>query len=155
MVIAVGLVEFQEIPYALALAHGNTKYNVLVGGTFIPITFISTYYGIKYYGLVGAGVVYMILMLLQTLFYDYLIYKRYIYNKPILHIFTEILIPLGVSLIIAGFSKSLVDKANLGSINTVLLAILLGLITLTIEILLFARKECIQIIQLKRGDNDL
>lgn len=155
VVLAVGLVEFQEIPYALALANGNTKYNVLVGGAFIPITFISTYYGIKYYGLLGAGVVYMSLMLLQTLFYDYLIYKKFVYDKPVVHIFTEILIPLGVALVIAFLTKCVVDKTNLGSVNTVFVAIILGIITLTIEMFLFARKECTRIIKLKKGDNDL
>ena len=74
VVLAVAISEFQELPYALALANGNTKYNVLVGGVFIPFEVVITYFGILKYGLLGAGLIYLLATLFQTLVYVFLIY---------------------------------------------------------------------------------
>ena len=50
VVFAIGMIEFQEIPYAYALANGNTKINVLIGIIYLPIVCVFTWIGIKKLG---------------------------------------------------------------------------------------------------------
>ena len=141
-VVAVGLVEYQELPYALALAHGQTKYNALVGGIFIPITFVATYYGITNYGLIGAGCVYMGSMLIQTLLYTYIVYKKYVYKHPLLHVATEIVIPLVCAMLVAVTCKKVIGNCITNEWMILFAAILMGIVTMGIELVLFSRKEC-------------
>ena len=141
-VIAVGVVEYQELPYALALAHGQTKYNALVGGIFIPITFVATYFGITNYGLIGAGCVYMGLMLIQTLLYTYIVYRKYVYEHPLLHVATEIVMPLVCAMLVAFTFKDIIGNFITSEWIMLFVAVGGGIVTLGTELVLFARKEC-------------
>lgn len=141
VVLAVALAEFQELPYALALANGNTKYNVLVGGVFIPFEVIVTYWGIWKYGLMGAGVVYLCIMFLQTIWYEYLIYKRYIAKKPFEMILRDTIVPLVLSIIIAYGSKAIIGGMMLSNIVLAIYAVAFGIITLLLLSAILAGHE--------------
>ena len=49
VVMAIAMIEYQEISYALALAHGNTKINVIVGSAFIPLIAAATWLDKKFW----------------------------------------------------------------------------------------------------------
>lgn len=153
VVMAVGLVEYQELPYALTLANGNTKYNVIVGGVFIPITFLTTIIGIQKYGLLGAGAVYMLLMFFQTIILTYLIYKKYVYKKAVLHVLQEIIFPLVLSFVAAILFRLVVNQLNINDLITLFIAICGGLFSLISELLLLGKNELILTINiLLKGD---
>lgn len=141
VVLAIAVIEYQEISYALALAHGNTKTNVMVGVTFIPVVALSTWAGIKYYGLMGAAVVYITAMSFQTLVYQYLVLKKYISIHPMGIIFRDTIIPLLLALMLAFLSHRLILKLTGSYILQVLLAIIFGAIALIVEFVVLARSE--------------
>lgn len=148
VVLAVAITEYQEVPYALALANGNTKYNVIVGGCFIPVLFIVTYFGIINYGLWGAGIVYLTVMTLQTLIYEFLIYKRYLKCSPIKLIIQDMVLPLSISLIISWLSKKVIEAITCNVFIESIYAVFMGGITLIFLMLTFAKQE---ILFIKRG----
>ena len=141
VVLAVSIAEFQEIPYALALANGNTKYNVFVGIIFIPIVFASTYWGIVNYGLIGAGCVYLLMMVSQTLVYEWLVYKKYLRKNPFRLIICDTFLPLAGSLIIACISKNMIENITDNIFAECGLAIVCGGLTLLFLFLLFGKND--------------
>lgn len=141
VVLAITMAEFQEIPYALALANGNTKYNVLVGSVFIPIVLITTYIGIKYYGLVGAGIVYLLMMLGQTVLYEYLVIKKYLNKKSWNVLLNDTFLPLLISLVIAFGSRAFVFSVTKSAFEQSAFAVLCGGITLIFLYIFLAREE--------------
>ncbi len=138
--LAVAITEYQEIPFALALAHGNTDYNVLIGTVFIPIVFVATYLGITNYGLVGAGFVYMMMMIFQTLAYEYLIYTKYIEKQAYKLIIRDTIFPFFISLCSAFFSKTLAE-CFFSSWLILLYGVFFCGITLVFLLMIFSRKE--------------
>lgn len=141
VVLAVALIEYQEISYALALANGNTKYNVFVGGIFMPLIVISTYYGIKMYGLLGAGFVYFIMMLGQTCIYQFLVYKKYITKNASCLIFKDTIVPLIICMFIAYMSKCIINVFSVNALLQSCWAILCGGVTLGGVLVVFAKDE--------------
>lgn len=135
VVFAIGMIEFQEIPYAYALANGNTKINVLIGIIYLPIVCVFTWIGIKNWGLLGAGLVYFLVMSTQTVIYEYLVYKKYLRYGPIKLIFKDTIIPIAFSLVLAFFSKRLIYTISGSTIIIVMLAVLFGGLSLVIELL--------------------
>lgn len=147
VVMAITLIEYQEIPYALALAHGNTKTNVIVGSSFIPVTAVSTWLSIKYYGLLGAACVYLVIMLLQTLIYEFLIYKKYITKHPVLLILRDTLLPLAAALAVSFLFRMMVLSLTDSLLMQVILAVGTGGFSLGAFLILFGRKEIFSVIQ--------
>lgn len=141
VIMAVSITELQEIPYALALAYGNTKINAILGLSYLPIVCVTTWYSIKKWGLVGAGSVYFILMISQSLIYEYAIYKKYLQNNPIRLIIRDTIVPLIISAVLAFLSYNLVLNFDLPNSTVVLIAIVCGGATLVIEMLLLNRKQ--------------
>ena len=141
VVIAVGVTEFQEIPYALALAHGNTKINVMVGGIFIPIVATSTLFGIKYYGLMGAGIVYVVMALSQTLLYEYFVYKRYVDSNPVRLIMKDTILPSLFALASAFFIQYIVVNFTDSPVIQSGIAVICGGLVLCIMLFIFAKNE--------------
>lgn len=141
VIMAVSITELQEIPYALALAYGNTKINTILGLSYLPIVCVATWYSIKEWGLVGAGTVYSILMISQSLIYEYAIYKKYLQYNPIKLIIKDTIIPLLISGMLAFFSYKLVCNFYLPNSVVVLIAIVCGGASLAIEMLLLNRKQ--------------
>lgn len=137
VVLAITMIEFQEIPYALALAFGNTKINVLIGLVFMPLICIFTWIFIKNAGLTGAGAIYLIMMGLQTLVYEYLIYKKYITEFPIKLIVTDTVLPIMISILSAITSYLILYQINVSNSIIVLMAIICGAITLLLELIIF------------------
>ena len=147
VVFAVGITEFQQIPYALALAHGNTKINVLVGAIFIPILGVSTWFAIKNYGLLGAGLVYFITASTQTLLYEYLVYRKYAAASPVKLVLKDTLFPVAVSFASAYISRRLI----IGIVRSVLiqcvLAVFAGALTLALMLFFMSGKDLKMLIQ--------
>lgn len=152
VILSVGFVEYQELPYALAMAHGNTRYNVFVGGGSILVTILATFYGIKNYGLLGAGLVTMLLMFFQTIIYVFLVYRKYIYDRPYKIILLEIVIPLIISMVIAYMLKTIFGALELNAFIVAILAVVFGAITLIIELYVMGRREVKTTIQNLRKD---
>lgn len=153
IVLAVTMVEFQEIPYALVLAHGNTKYNVIVGAAFIPFVIGLTYVGVKREGLFGAGFVYFIVMFSQTILYQFLVYKNYITSRPIKMIIKDTLLPLNVCLIMAYISKLIVCEMTGNVFLQIIFAILCGGLTLFFTVWIFAKEEVSNFMSILKGGN--
>lgn len=141
VVMAVTLIEYQEIPYALVLAYGNTKINVTVGIASLPIVIISTYLCILNYGLLGAGLVYVFTMALQTVLYQYIVCKKYAKDSIISVIVRDTLIPLCLCYIIAHSSKLLIELFVKSEITEVIFAVILGGITLISLIFIYFKKS--------------
>ena len=141
VVVAVTIAEYQEIPYALALANGNTKYNIIVGSIFIPVIGIATFLGIKNFGLLGAGIVYIAMMLGQTLVYEYLVFKKYIDKNPILMIVKSLISPLFISLSIALLSKIVINQFYPNVWIQFIYAVICGTITLLMLVFFMAHDE--------------
>lgn len=146
VVLAVTVTEYQSLPYALALAHGDTSINVTVGLAYIPAVCTLTWVGIRYWGLVGAGVVYFILMFTQTLIYEYIVLKKHSRLPAVRNILTGFL-PLFLSLVIALVVKNMTDVLQFKTWMTVCTAIVCGLTTLIVLLLLFAGKQIFNIIK--------
>ncbi len=140
-VLAVTLIEFQQIPYALALANGNTKINVLVGGLFMPFVAVSTLFAIKDFGLLGAGVVYFVMMACQTFLYEFMVYKEYLEDNPIKLIFTDTLLPLISALVIALVSQKIVYSLTDNTALISFFAVVNGALAVAILFLAIGRKE--------------
>lgn len=147
VVLAVGILEYQQIPYALALAHGNTKINIVVGLIFLPIVFISTYFGISRFGLVGAGVVYLVMMVGQTLLYQFLVCKTYAPMHLTSIIIRDTVLPFVISVIIAYLSKSIIESFVKSTVVECALAVIIGGCTLLILSVIFISKTDISLIK--------
>ena len=112
VVMAIAMIEYQEISYALALAHGNTKINVIVGSAFIPLIAAATWLGIKSFGLIGAAVVYIAAMTVQTFVYQYMVIKKYICDKPLAIILKDTVLPIFVALALAIFVRYVISHVT-------------------------------------------
>ena len=152
VVLAVAITEYQEIPYALALANGNTKYNVIVGGIFIPFVFFATYIGIVKYGLVGAGMVYLVTMTAQTLIYEWMVYHKYLKVNPVRVILTDMILPLSLSLFIAFTSKYMIELRTLTPLAESGLAVVFGGLTLVVLFIVFMRKDMVYLLKKGKGE---
>lgn len=140
VVMAVAFTEFQEIPYALALAHGNTKINVLMGIAYIPFVCIITWFGIKKLGLVGAGSAYLVVMFSQTLIYEYAVYKKYLKTGAFRLILSDTIIPVLLSVASSFITFKTLRSFVVSNIVLVFGGILLGAITLVLLIFIFEKK---------------
>lgn len=143
VIIAIGITEFQEIPYALALANGNTKINATLGIVYLPLVCVCTWIGISNFGLIGAGLVYLIMMGSQTFVYEYIIYKKYLCVNPFLLIIKDTVIPIGLSCVFALASFFVARCITNNNKMTVFFAVAFGGISMMLEMLLF-NKEIIK-----------
>lgn len=153
VVMAMAVAEFQEIPYALALAHGHTKTNIIVGVCFIPFLFFMTQYFIKHHGLLGAGVVYLALMVGQSLLYESLIYRRFLKTSPMKLILMDTILPLVVAVAFAFVCKILCEKITKNHIVLSVLGCLSGGLTLVIMMIIFAKNDINGLIQRRTQDD--
>lgn len=151
VVLAVMVTEYQQIPYAMALANGNTKINVLVGGISVPIVAVLTYFSITRYGLLGAGAVYFAAMLIESLVYEILVYRRYLDCSAGTLVLRDTILPLLLSLFMACGSKFAVAGLTDSLILEVLLAVLSGGVSLVILLLLFERAHIKKAVQFIHG----
>ena len=145
IVVAVTLVECQVIPYALALANGNTKFNVIVGGVFMPVLIVSMLIGIKYFGLLGASIICLLTMFSQTVIYQFLIYRHYITDAATVMVFKCTILPLMICISLAGLSKIAIQTITDKTFLQCTFAVLCGSVTLIFAFFLFARDELITI----------
>jgi len=153
VVLAISILEFQEIPYALALAHGNTKINILVGVVFLPIIVGTTYYGISKYGLLGAGIFYVLMMIGQSMMLIYLVVKKYLNKNYYNIILKDTLMPYCISFIIAFISREIIGLFNLNYIIQGGLAVIFGLCTLIGLSLCFGIKD--SLLELKNEEEGI
>ena len=137
IVFAYMITELQEIPYALALANGNTRINAIIGVVFLPIVVLGMWGGAKFFGLLGLSIAYAVVMTIQTIIYLIVVIKKFVTKNLFKFIFKDTLLPLLISYGLAFISKYLLSFAKLSDLTTVILAILLGIITLIILFLLF------------------
>ena len=153
VVLAVMFSEIQEIPYALALAHGNTKINVFVGLCFLPIVCVSTLIGVTKWGLLGAAVVYLLMMLSQSVLYVVLVCKRYAPEYLLKAIFLDMLLPFLLCFSVAVLSYFVVVKLTGNPWLQVALAILSGAVTLALVLYVFMKNEIKNIINRRKTNH--
>lgn len=141
VVMAVTFSELQQIPYALVLAIGNTRINVMLGILYLPIVLALTILGTYFFGLIGAGIVYIVVMSSQTFIYEYIIMRKYLSVNPLKTIFIDTIIPVLLGIGAALFSRYIV--ACITSVNsvTVLLAVLSGALSLGSALLIVYRTK--------------
>lgn len=151
VVLAVASTEFQQIPYALALANNDTKINVLLGGISVPFVAVFTYYAITRFGLPGAGAVYFAAMLAESLIYEILVYRKYLDGSAVGLVLRDTIVPLALSLVMAYGCKAFVSGLTDNALMESLLAVLSGAISLAILILLFERAHIKSFLKLMRG----
>ncbi len=147
VVLAVTVLEFQQIPYALALAYGNTKINVKVGLLFLPLVCISTYIGISNYGLMGAGVVYVAMMVGQTLLYQYLVCKTFFPQKVLRVILVDTALPLVCSVGTGFVFKYIATLITDNVLIEVALAVIGGCATLLLLATVYIKKDDLKILK--------
>lgn len=140
VVMAITMAELQEIPYALVLAHGNTKINTIIGLVYLPFVCIFTWLGIRYNGLIGAGVVYFVIMSSQTLIYQYVVNRKYGGVKSVMMSMKDVVIPVGMAFVMAIVSNRILQALHLDNNTIVIAAVVLGGFTFVLETLLFNRE---------------
>lgn len=151
VVLAVAATEFQQIPYAMALANGNTKINILVGGIALPFVAVFTYYAITNFGLPGAGFIYFAAMLVESLIYEILVYRKYLRGFVVGLVLRDTMAPLALSLVMACGCKVIISSLTGSALIESLLAVLSGCISLVVLLLLFERGHIKSFLKFVRG----
>ncbi len=149
VVLSATMVELQQVPYAFALANGNTKINTAIGFIFIPLVAVVAWFGISRYGLVGAGIASLSMMGLQTLLYEFFVYKKYIDSSPVKRILRDAIAPMLCSLATALLSYWMITRFVSSNTLTVALAVITGAVNLVIQFLLFDRDRILSIVNKK------
>ena len=101
LIMGYAMVSLQEIPYALALANGNTKINNLMGIFSLPVLVGLEWWFIPKTGVLGAGMIYGIVMSICTVVYLILIVKTYTTLSVSALLWRDLVGPLSVSLLSA------------------------------------------------------
>lgn len=122
---------WQEVPYSMALAHGETKINNLVGIVSLPVIIVGTFFAVRNFGLMGAGVTYFTLMSIQTLVYVFIITKRYTNYNPALFVLMEI-VPLVAAFLVALVSRGIVYQISDSPAIRSGCAVVIGAVTLAV-----------------------
>ena len=148
VIIANTLIGLQSVPYSLALSHGNTKINNVVGIVSLPVICITTYYAIKFFGLNGAGVAYFILMFLQTIIYVYWVTKKYTDENAIKFIAVYEMLPMCLSLLGAYCFKVAIRTVSQNTTIIALVGVVSGGIALSILVYAFLKKDLKEILKL-------
>ncbi|WP_029326947.1 polysaccharide biosynthesis C-terminal domain-containing protein [Bacillus coahuilensis] len=136
LVIGFSLNAIQQIAYEYLLASGITKINTIQTLANIPYVLIITPIFIKNFGLLGAAISFLIQMTISAFVYLYVFNKVSLKGSP-LWIIKDILSPLSISIIIAFLTKSLANLIGFSIYETLIVAIMMGIITLFILFLLF------------------
>lgn len=105
LMIGIGAVALQEIPYSYLLAQGKTRLNIVLGILILPFYGVSSYFGIKYYGMLGASVAYAIIFLVHTIIYFFMANKDVSNKREVNKVYASIVISIIVSISLAAITK--------------------------------------------------
>jgi O-antigen/teichoic acid export membrane protein len=151
VVISITLIGLQEIPYALALAHGNTKTNLLTGIFSLPFIVGLTYLFISKWGLVGAGWAYFVTMLGQTTVYLLLIYRKYLKSEVLTLMLKNFIAPFVICFGLANGSRKILYNITNNNTAIVIGAVIAGTISLGLLFTIFDRESIKRIIHKRRA----
>ena len=144
------LLNLQQMPYAMALANGNTKINILISIIFLPITISLTYLMIINNGIKGAAIAGFILMTFQSLIYIYCVTKQYINTNALSMISLNILPCLLISLFVAYSSFEIIKNIFDDVACQCGVGFIIGIITLACLLILFDSNVLLTIKQIRR-----
>ncbi|PJJ67828.1 oligosaccharide flippase family protein [Chryseobacterium geocarposphaerae] len=143
------------LPYNIAIANGNTKFNNILGITSLVLTIPGYYIFTKKYGAMGAASVFCFVQIFVTLIYFYFINKKYLFlNFYIDIMLRRFIFPL---LVIGLIVLCLAYIPNYFEDNRILSLTWIGLITFTTLILslgiLVPKTELFTLIKFKKIKN--
>lgn len=105
LMIGIGAVALQEIPYSYLLAKGRTKINIILGVAILPIYGVSSYFAIKNHGMLGASIVYALVFFAHTIVYLAMANKDIKNKREVNKVYASILITILVSSGFAALTK--------------------------------------------------
>lgn len=129
----------QICPYYLALAHGHTKNNIMLGILSILILLPSLFFFITYLGLLGAALSSLIVNITITLILGYTLINKYMKGNFYKWLFFDSILPVGVSFIIGFFMCLLFEYFPKGW-YTILYGGVIVLFSITINAIIFLKK---------------
>lgn len=129
----------QICPYYLALAHGHTKNNVLLGVFSIIILVPSLYLFISYLGLVGAALSSLTVNIIITFSLSYILINKYMKGEFYKWILFDSLLPVSVSFITGTFIYLVMNSFPKGWF-TILYGILIVLGSFAINTFIFIKR---------------
>lgn len=132
---------FQQVPYDYLLAFGNTKINQRMLAITIPYSCTITVVMTKNFGVMGAALAWFILLLIVTVVYLLLFYKFCFNKSGLIWILKDYFAVVIIVLFIALLTKMIVNILEVGSYIKVIIAIIVGGITLSVLFLLFEREK--------------
>ncbi|MBM6619096.1 lipopolysaccharide biosynthesis protein [Bacillus suaedaesalsae] len=141
IIIGTTFLSLQIIPYEYMLSVGNTKVNNILTFSSVPYVLLVTPLLIINFGILGASISWFIQMILSTFLYLFFIHSKYIgENNTLKWLFSETVLPMVITLLIAFGSKELIKIFNLNLFLTLISAILLGLVTIIFIYSIFNRE---------------
>lgn len=107
LMIGIGAVALQEIPYSYLLAKGRTRLNIILGVAILPTYSIFNIFAIKAHGMLGASIVYAIVFLAHTILYLAMANKDVLNKREVIKVYESILISIVASSGCAALTKYL------------------------------------------------
>lgn len=145
LILAIGtmLYSFMQMPYALQLAHGWTRFSILQNATAVIFMVPLTYYLATHYGLSGSAWPWMILNMGYVVICSPIIFRK-LKIKPVRTWYAEaILIPAAIAFSSLYAMKLLFDALALNNLFTLALSLGLAylLVGLRVFVLRFAARK--------------
>lgn len=144
---------FQYMPYHLAIANGHTKTNVRLGIVAIICIIPSLIFCVKQFGLIGATYTWLIMNVFAYFYLGYFIITKFLKNEFERWLINGTLIPLIISMLIGLISYFFTINLERGY-YVILYSIIIGLISLVLNLIVFNKFNPDYKINLKKALRD-
>jgi O-antigen/teichoic acid export membrane protein len=144
---------FQYMPYYLAIANGHTKTNLRLGSISVICVIPVLIFYVKQYGLVGATFTWLIMNLFATFYLGYFIISKFLEKEFKRWLINGTLIPLILTFLIGVVSYFLTISLPKGY-YILIYSIIIGIISLTLNLLVFNKMNPEYKINLRKAIND-
>jgi len=139
LMVGIGAVALQEIPYSYLLAKGRTRINIILGVATLPIYGISCLFAIKSHGMLGASIVYAIVFSAHTIVYLAMANKGVSNKREVNKVYQSIFISIVVSSVFAALTKYATQIME-NEYLRLMLAVISGLICCCLLLLFISAK---------------
>lgn len=144
-VISIGsmFLALQIIPYNLALAHENTKTNILLGIVNIILLIPMIIVMVQKMGLLGAALTWLILMTISTFIYNNLVFNKHVNKHYLMWFFRSTLIPMFTITLISIICYRWMKILGFNLYGSIIFAVVSGIFILFISLRMFSKEEFI------------
>ncbi|WP_372483393.1 oligosaccharide flippase family protein [Elizabethkingia anophelis] len=136
-----GFLALQYMPYHLAIAHGHTKTNLMLGISVVCLMSPMLYFSIQQFGLIGATYPWFIINAFAFFYLGYYILKKYLPNEFNSWLWRDTVIPIFISIfILLAFKFFFPSYKNWSTLNSIVTSGLLSVFILSINGTIFYKK---------------